>query len=135
MTPREQAELLYEKYRQPRSFNLDIYFHRRSGYVIDTPDYFLMGRPVQKHAPEHLIRDPAIRFSSAIADAWFIWIFVGDIKMMLHLAPFPLPYVGWSRRHGPIRWYTCEEALSRVKRYDDYRTHGRDLGTRGEACS
>lgn len=121
MTPKEEVAVLYELYRQPRSFARDIYLHTLSGYVIDTPTAFLMGRPVCRDAPEEAIRDPAISFSRWAADCWFIFAFAGDIGEMLHLAPYELPYVGWSRRNGAIRWYTCAEALARVKRYETNR--------------
>lgn len=113
--------MLYSLYPQPRSFAVDEYLHHRSGYVIDTPMAFLMGRPVNREAPEELIRDPAIKFSRRDADGWLIWIFTGDITMMLHLAPYPLPYVGWSRRNGPIKWYESEGFKERIRRREKIR--------------
>lgn len=105
MTPREKAASLYHLWHQPRDFEEDIRIHRTTGYIIETPEAFLMGRAVDSHAPEEFIKSPRVIFGKTVADAWFIWIYVGDIRKIEKLAPYPLPWVGWSRRNRSIRWY------------------------------
>jgi hypothetical protein len=114
LSPRERAKLLYCEFQQPRSFEEDERLHRVTGYIIETEDAFLMGRPVKHDVALEAIQSPHVKFSREISDAWFIWIFVGPIQRMLELAPYPLPLVGWSRRGGRVRWYRCEEAGKRV---------------------
>jgi hypothetical protein len=115
LSPREEAADLYRRYQQPRSFEEDVALHRVSGYVIDREDVFLMGRGVDMHAPEEMIRSPHVSFPRSRQNAWFIWIFVGPINLMKSLAPYTLPYVGWSRRNGPIHWYWARAALGKTK--------------------
>ena len=117
LTPREQAEAMYQIYRQPRCFKTDCRLHKLTGYVIDTGTAFLMGRAVWKDAPWEALRNPQVKFHESICDAWLIWIFAGDVREMFHLAPYYLPYVGWSRRNGRIRWYETEVALSALRKY------------------
>jgi hypothetical protein len=114
MTPRERVADLYERYHQPRSFEEDLRLHQVSGYVIESADAFLVGRPVKHDVPEEAIKCPHVCFHPKVCDAWFIWAFAGDIRAMFELAPYELPLVGWSRRNGRIRWYRCEDALRRV---------------------
>ena len=112
MTPRQRVADLYERFPQPRSFEEDERLHRVTGYVIENEDVFLMGRPVRHDVPVEAIQCPHVAFAREEQDAWFIWIFAGEIKLMLELAPYPLPLVGWSRRNGRVRWYRCEDALA-----------------------
>jgi hypothetical protein len=114
MSPRKRIAKLYLRYRQPRSFEEDIRLHRVTGYVIETEDIFLMGRPVRHDVAVEAIQCPHVSFAREECDAWFIWAFCGNIKAMLELAPYELPLVGWSRRNGGIRWYRSERALARV---------------------
>jgi hypothetical protein len=105
---------LYLRYHQPRSFEEDIRLHRVTGYVIETEDVFLMGRPVRHDVPVEAILCPHVSFAREECDAWFIWAFCGNIKAMLELAPYPLPLVGWARRNGRVKWYWCEDVIRRV---------------------
>jgi hypothetical protein len=114
LSPRERIKRLYCEFQQPRSFEEDERLHRMTGYVIETEDAFLMGRPVKHDVALEAIQCPQVKFSREVCDAWFIWIFVGNLQRMLELAPYPLPLVGWSRRGGRVRWYRCEEAGKRI---------------------
>ena len=114
MSPREQVKALYVLYPQPRSFEEDESLHRAIGYVIESSDWFLMGRAVDSKAPVEAIVCPHLSFAREVQDAWFIWAYSGELRAMLYLAPYWLPLVGWARRNGMIRWYRCEEMLRKV---------------------
>jgi hypothetical protein len=117
VTPREKAARLYHLWHQPRDFEADVLIHQTTGYVIETASEFLMGRPVDHQAPEEFIKSPRVIFGKTVADAWFIWIFVGDLRMVEKLAPYPLPWVGWSRRNRSIRWYDFRFFGDKVNEY------------------
>ena len=110
MTPRERVKILYEQFPQPRSFEEDIRLHRVTGYVLDHPDIFLMGRPVRREAPMEAIVCPHVSFPRSQADAWFIWAMAGKLTLVWTTAPYELPYVGWIRRNRQVRWYNCRQA-------------------------
>ena len=114
MKPIEKVRALYWRFPQPRSFEEDVRLHRVTGYVIETDQVFLMGRPVRHDVPVEAIRCPHVSFARAECDAWFIWAFAGEFKEILSLAPYPLPLVGWARRNGLIRWYRYAEAFRKV---------------------
>lgn len=116
LTPRERVADLYERHRQPRTFEEDLALYQVTGYVIEAEDAFVMGRTVKHDAPVEAILCPHVSFAPEVCDAWFIFAFAGDIRAMLEIVQLvdSLPLVGWARRNGRIRWYWCEEALRRV---------------------
>jgi hypothetical protein len=114
MTPRQRVELLYAHYPQPRTLEEDEGLHRSAGVVIDNHACFLMARAVCTTAPMQAILAPHVSFARCDQDGWLIWAFAGDISEMLTAAPYDLTWVGWVRRHRPIKWYLCEQALKRV---------------------
>ena len=116
MTPREQVADLYLQYPQSRTFAEDVALYKMTGYVWDTPELFLMARPVKRDAPEDAIRAAFVRFDRSIANAWFIFAFAGNFRGFIDIAPFQLPWAGWSRRMAPIRWYEMKRVLSWIDR-------------------
>lgn len=114
MTPREKAQELYTLWHQPRDFETDLRIHETTGYVIETENEFLVGRAVDRSAPEEFIKSPRVIFGRSVADGWFIWIYVGEVAKIESLAPYPLPWVGWARRNRAIRWYSFREFGRRV---------------------
>lgn len=100
MTPVELASSLYRERRIASArFTADISAHYRTGYVINTPQMFLMFRGVRTMATPELISDPGYKF--LIPDAWFIWVFAAvspvTILEILDFQPHQLPYIGWAR--------------------------------------
>jgi hypothetical protein len=116
LSPRERIKRLYCEFKQPRSFEEDERLHRMTGYVIETEDAFVMGRPVKHDVAVEAIACPHVSFAPEICDAWFIWAFAGNIKSLLEIVEVvgPLPFLGWSRRNGTIRWYRYKETRRRV---------------------
>ena len=116
LSPRERIKRLYCEFKQPRSFEEDERLHRMTGYVIETEDAFVMGRPVKHDVPVEAIQSPHVKFPREVCDAWYIWAFAGNIKSLLEIVEVvgPLPLLGWSRRNGTIRWYPYEETRRRV---------------------
>ena len=117
MTPRERVQELYQRFPQPRSFEEDIRLHRVTGYVIETADVFVLGRPVRHDVPVEAIVCPHVSFAWEVCDAWYIWALAGNIKRMLEIVDElgPLPLLGWARRNGVIRWHPYEETRRRVE--------------------
>ena len=114
MTPRDKAASLYDIWHQPRDFEADIKLHRTTGHVIETENEFLVGRAVDKNATEEAIKSPHVIFGKTVENAWFIWIYVGDIAKIESLMPYPLPHVGWARRNRSIRWYDQKEFAAKI---------------------
>jgi len=73
--------------------------HRfNNGYIFCDPEYFIMGRPVDSHAPKHQIVDPEFTFERCESDCWFIWLYAGDLTKAFTIVPYWLPYVAYERR-------------------------------------
>ena len=97
MTPYEQAVLVYACEPCARSFEDDLRLHMMYGYVVSTPDVFLMGRPVEKNADETLIKDPAYKFYNP--DTWLVYLAAGDMAKFFDYEPYPLPWMAWERQN------------------------------------
>lgn len=89
MTPVEIAKRLLGD-----SWLEDLEAHLLGGFVISTPDAFLIGRPVP-HGAE--VVDAWEQWPREESDCWFVWCAAGDPRRLLDLMPFPLPWIGWMR--------------------------------------
>lgn len=117
MTPAELAASFYADGARG-SFRDDLEAHLLNGYVFSTPEFFVMGRPVERAAPEIFILDPWHVFRPADCDAWLIYLAAGDWRKAMAMLPYPLHWIGWERggRGRGLRWYSLdgfESALDR----------------------
>jgi hypothetical protein len=104
MTPKARALAVYSREWCARTFLEDVVLHKRFGRVIDHPDYFVMGRAVMRDAPMEDILNPSVRFDEATADAWFVWLFAGDLRLAMREAwPSRKPWLGF-QRNNVVRW-------------------------------
>jgi hypothetical protein len=78
--------------------------HYRHGYVVSTPEVFVMGRPVERDALPEEIRDPAFNIWNH-PDAWWFHGFWGNPHVLWRMMPFDLPYVGWEKFDMNLRFY------------------------------
>ena len=91
MTP---AKEVYQAMGYPDSLEHDLADYLRGGYVIRTPDVFVMGKPVdltsttEAHEQWRGVRTP---------DAWYIKLLIGSLRALMALVPFELPRVCFER--------------------------------------
>ena len=111
MTPAEQAALVYTQEPCANTFEHDLYWHLQNGYVFSTPDYFIMGRPVDVSAPDSMQLDPSVKFNAP--NGWLVWLAAGEIACFNDIAPYRLPFIGFQRRNR-LRWYKAEKLLSKL---------------------
>ncbi|MEI6278311.1 MAG: hypothetical protein WCQ16_02865 [Verrucomicrobiae bacterium] len=107
MSPIDRVRRLYGRFRQPRTFDEDLAAHLQNGVVASTPTHFLMARAIVRGAPG--ADDPWVRFDNP--DTWLIWAAAGpcaeSVKTFcLTVQPFPLRWVAWARRNGPLIYHT-----------------------------
>jgi hypothetical protein len=114
MSPRQEIEALYEKYPQERSFAEDERLYRRYGHVIETGDVFIMGKAVNTAAEHREIVTPSETFLRRDQNGWFLHAMSGNLLSMYGVMPYHLPYVGWARRDGPIKWHLVEDARRHI---------------------
>lgn len=105
MTPFDQIAALYDQYPQPRTFDEDIAAHISTGYLVSTPEYFIMARGISKQADPHLIADPWYAFPADLQDTWLVFAFAGYSRNFLAFVPYPLRWVAWQRRGRPLRFH------------------------------
>lgn len=110
----EEINRLYIQFPQPRTFEEDLAAYLEHGYVIERDGAFLMGRPIEREAPHELQVNPCHRFENP--DTWLVWIAVGvSVNTFLTMVPFPLSWVAWSRRGGPLKFYSFHRLCAKLK--------------------
>jgi len=122
MTPFERAMQVYQREPCARTFQEDLSLHLFFYHVICTPEVFLMGRPVDRHAPPECILDPTYQFNSP--DAWLIWLAAGNLRDFPRYLPYPLGHVGW-QRDNVLRWYPTAKVLAKIAGMGVMRGNGR----------
>ena len=104
----ERVAGLYEGMRCGRTFREDLEAHLLHGYVVSTPEVFVMGRAVSSRARLEEVRDPWRVFDAAVCDAWLVYALAGDVAAGLRAMPYRLPLLAWERggRNGLRFWRT-----------------------------
>ena len=69
--------------------------HFQSGYVISTPELFILARRIKVDWQEARILDPWQYHPEG--DAWHIWLFAGSLPAIPAIIPYRLPYVTFHR--------------------------------------
>lgn len=100
---------MYARHLPDNDLEADIADYLEVGVVVSTPVFFLMARPIERAAPrawEH-------RAVYANPDTWLIWSAAGmsavSVKTFcLQFEPYPLQYVAWARRDGPLKFHTIK---------------------------
>ena len=117
--PIEEARLLYD-YDSPRSFEEDLCFYLKSGYVYSGRDHFIMGRPITKRY-DGFVLDYGFRFNDP--NAWFVYLAAGKgaLSRFLDIAPFKLEWVCWHKEKAErpkLKYYKWDHYKRKVKRWD-----------------
>ena len=107
MLPVEQAAAVYEQEPCARSFREDLEAHFLNGYVISTPEYFVMGRAVRRDWPREDILNPFhISTDPRLPDCWMVWLAAGSILGAFHQMPYNLPWIAFERDNVLRFWPT-----------------------------
>lgn len=99
MSPYELARQVYGSERCVRSFEEDLEAHLVTGFVFSTPDFFIMGRPVDRQADPALIVDPCVAFARERCDCWHLYLFAGDMEKAWIIEPWALPWFSFERKN------------------------------------
>lgn len=102
---------IYEKSHKEQpsvDFPALIGWHLEHGFIHSTPDYFVMGRPVNMHAGHDLIRDPRHLFEASERNCWYVHAMSGDLTKVWQTLPYHLRYMAFDR------WHAGEQCLTIV---------------------
>ena len=106
---------LYARNHAVRTPEEDIEIHLEHGYLIKTPDYIVMGKPVVTWMCDEDLKNPEIECPEGVKpDAWYIYCLVGTACNFLSFEPYHLEYVGWHRR-GKLRWYRTKTIQAKCR--------------------
>ena len=96
MSPYEQAKALYETQHGWKLSDYIDWYGANGGYVMSSPEFFLMGRPVFHWAPEHITLP--YRFDVELCDCWYVHVFAGDFSAIWRHVPYFLPWIAFDRQ-------------------------------------
>ena len=113
-SPAFDAAMVYRREKCVRTFEEDLQIHLVNGYVIATPEYFIMGRPVNKNADPIEIVNPCFPFSREEQNCWWIYLMAGNVKKCWDFYPYYLPFVGWQKKEKPICFYPMDQIHTRI---------------------
>ena len=97
------------------TFERDLDAHRKHGYIIDTPECFIMWRTVWPLWSLEEMRTPELVYPKGHT-AW-VWAAAGDIKAAADAALQVTPdvrFVGYDRR-GKTRFWHLNDVLYRIR--------------------
>lgn len=111
-----QIEAAYAANPREETFDNYVRHFHRHGFVFSRPDFFVMGRPVARHAPEDMILDPRERFEGIAKDCWHLFAAAGNMARMWQVVPWELPFFCWSRLSDPLSGlrFVSTETLKRL---------------------
>jgi hypothetical protein len=117
MTPVEQAAAVYQREPCARSFVEDVELHLMHGFVFNTPDWFMLARPVWHKAPQELIVDPNYN-DFPILNCWHCYLFAGkDIYWAAYKAQqIAGPVMEWVsfERRNKLRIHRMIDLMARL---------------------
>lgn len=97
----QRAAELYARYKVEPDFFTALVDHLHTGMVISRPNCFAMGKAVA-------LDDGRI--------AWFIDTAVGNLRELLGLLQWPLPYIAFCRRgKGKIKVYPFDKFIRKAR--------------------
>lgn len=110
--PVVRAKALYAQEICARNFEEDLYLHLNTPgcIVFKDEESLALLRPVSCVCSYRQLVDPT--YISAVPDAWWIYLLVGDFPRLLELLPNRFDLIGWERKNRP-RFYE----LSKLRRW------------------
>jgi len=114
MTPYETAARWHLEHSPETPFREILEAHLFCGHVISGPDAFVLGRQVCSKWEEIRLLNPWD--TDPNGDAWFVWLWAGEIGDWRRVLPWPLPWLMW-HRGDRLRCFPLKEmARARVGR-------------------
>lgn len=99
---------------QEMPFSWYVEWHFKNGFVFSTPEFFIMGRAMERGLIEK--RGMALAFSMRPhADTWYVHAMAGDMSKAWSILPWHLPWIAFERVRNGKRELTFVE-LERLRR-------------------
>jgi len=114
MTDRSPAQKGFDIWGEDLFYKI-VDLHLMFGYIIATPDYFVMGRPVPRGISHKDMIDITKTYPVAECDAWCIYFYSGNMQKVFSNLPFSLPYVVFER-NGNSKIYLLDKLKQRISR-------------------
>ena len=122
MTPYQQAREIYNREECARTFEEELVAHLNNGYVINTPELFMMFRAVRRAWGEECILNPneSIAWTVGQADTWHVYAASGNPLDIFNHAPYPLPYISFERKNR-LRFYSYPQMAEKLSQHERIR--------------
>ena len=101
MSPYELMLEFYGRHAPAVDFRTHVEWHFKHGFVYSTPDYFVMGRPVNHEASAEEITNPEKRWKEEECDCWYVHAMCGCVWKAFQIMPWRMPWIAWERLEKP----------------------------------
>ena len=81
-----------------------------NGWVYSGDDAFVMAMPESSWKLFELNLNKEVD-----KDTWFVYAYIGNLKRVLELIPFPLEYVAFRRNNGKIKMYEFYNLMAKIR--------------------
>lgn len=116
-SPAWLAKAAWDRLETDWTFAQIVEMHMLYGWVVSTPQYFILARPVDRCASEAEILDPVKVFEQP--NAWFVWLMAGRVDFAWQYYPIPYRWVGWQRGDRPITWWKMDRVRGKICQAED----------------
>lgn len=113
MSPAFRAAWEYRRLPGDFTFDEAVEAHFVCGYVVATPEIFILARPVERAGAEADILNPTFQFGNP--DAWFIYLMAGRVDYCWQYYPVPYQWAGWQRRGKALRFYSMDQIQRKAR--------------------
>jgi hypothetical protein len=76
--------------------------HLFEGHVMSGPERFILGRQVSRDWPDEWLINPWK--TDEQGDAWFVWLWAGEVRDWQTIVPWKLPWIGFHRGER-LKWH------------------------------
>ncbi len=97
VSPYERLAAEYAANPREQPFSFYVVWHMIHGFVFSAPDFFIMGRAINKAYAERNGLELVPHEEAPMADTWYLHAFSGDMAKAWSILPYPLPYIAWER--------------------------------------
>lgn len=115
LSPYERMAKMYEENPREHPFSWYVVWHQINGFCFATPDFFIMGSPVNHCVARREITDCTSSFDPGECHCWFIHAMAGDMSKAWSILPYELPFIAFERfRDGELELQILP--LNRIRR-------------------
>jgi hypothetical protein len=109
LSPIDSIRRKYQLAPQEQLFEFYLNWHLQNGFVFNTPEFFVMGRPIKTYRDEAHTRhgiDHLAIWAREEQNCWYVHAMAGDMTKAWSMLPYELPFMAFERVREGVRELT-----------------------------